>query len=109
MLPYDIPVNRPYQVIVQRGTSATIPETITLAAAGPAVFTKDQSGIGPGLVFDAQFRSNDPTNPAAAGDAIVIYTTGLGDVTPAIPARTDRRRMRPQRSHFFRNAVDIRL
>jgi adhesin/invasin len=86
MLPYDIPVNRPYQVIVQRGTSATIPETITLAAAGPAVFTKDQSGIGPGLVFDAQFRSNDPANPAAAGDAIVIYTTGLGDVTPAIPA-----------------------
>jgi uncharacterized protein (TIGR03437 family) len=86
MLPYDIPVNRPYQVIVQRGTSTTIPETITLAAAGPAVFTRDQTGIGPGLVFDARFRSIDATNPAAAGDAIVIYTTGLGDVTPAIPA-----------------------
>jgi uncharacterized protein (TIGR03437 family) len=86
MLPYGIAVNRPYQVIVQRGTSSTIPESITLAAAGPAVFTKDQTGIGPGLVFDAQFRSNDTTNPAAAGDAIVIYTTGLGDVTPAIPA-----------------------
>jgi adhesin/invasin len=86
MLPYGIAVNRPYQVIVQRGTSSTIPESITLAAAGPAVFTKDQTGIGPGLVFDAQFRSNDTTNPAAAGDAVVIYTTGLGDVNPAIPA-----------------------
>jgi uncharacterized protein (TIGR03437 family) len=86
MLPYEIAVNRPYQVIVQRGTSATIPETITLAAAGPAVFTKDQTGIGPGLVFDARFVSNDPANPATAGDAIVIYTTGLGDVNPPIPA-----------------------
>jgi uncharacterized protein (TIGR03437 family) len=85
MLPYAITVNRPYQVVVQRGTS-TIPETITLAAAGPAVFTKDETGIGSGLVFDVQFRSIDATNPATAGDAIVIYTTGLGDVIPAIPA-----------------------
>jgi uncharacterized protein (TIGR03437 family) len=86
MLPYGITVNRPYQVVVQRGTSSTLPETITLAAAGPAVFTKDETGIGSGLVFDVQFRSIDATNPATAGDAIVIYTTGLGDVIPAIPA-----------------------
>jgi uncharacterized protein (TIGR03437 family) len=86
MLPYDLGVNRQQQVVVQRGTSYTMPETITLAAAGPAVFTRDQSGIGPGLVFDVRFRSIDNNNPAAAGDAIVIYTTGLGDVTPPIPA-----------------------
>jgi uncharacterized protein (TIGR03437 family) len=88
MLPYSIAVNRPYQVIVQRGTSYTIPETITLAAAGPAVFTRDQTGIGPGLVFDARFHPIDTTNTAAAGDSIVIYTTGLGDVNPPIPAGT---------------------
>src|ERR1700730_7791318 len=79
MLPYAIAVNRPYQVIVQRGTSTTIPETITLAAAGPAVFTKDQTGIGAGLVFDSQFRSIDTTNPATAGNARWEHPPGFGD------------------------------
>jgi uncharacterized protein (TIGR03437 family) len=86
VLPYDIAVNTRQQIIVRRGTSYTMPETVTLTLAEPSVFTKDQSGQGEGLVFDAKFRAVDESNPAASGDTIVIYTTGLGEVTPPIPA-----------------------
>jgi len=88
MLPYDIPVNTRHQLIVRRGASYTTPEPVTVAPAEPAVFTRDQSGKGPGVVIDSRYQFVDASNPAAAGDVIVIYTTGLGEVTPKVEAGT---------------------
>ena len=86
MLPYDIAVNTRHQLIVRRGSSYTTPEPVTLAPAEPAVFTRDQSGKGPGIVIDSRYQFVDASNPAAAGDVVVIYTTGLGEVTPKVAA-----------------------
>ncbi len=88
VLPFEVAVNARLQVVVRRGTSYTTPVAVTLTQTEPAVFTRDQSGEGQGLAFHAAFRFVDAANPATAGDVIVIYTTGLGEVTPPIPAGT---------------------
>jgi uncharacterized protein (TIGR03437 family) len=89
IVPYDLPIGTPQQLIVQQGLNS-MPETVLLAAAQPAVFTQDQSGDGPGVILvirpDGTYFENTPTNPAHAGDLLVIYCTGLGAVAPPVAA-----------------------
>jgi uncharacterized protein (TIGR03437 family) len=84
LIPFGIAVNTQHQIVVQRGGSNTNPAQVTIAPAGPAVFTRDQSGGGQGLVLNAAARIVDASDPAAAGDAVVIYCTGLGEVSPPV-------------------------
>ena len=49
MVPYDLPMGVPQELIVQQGVGS-IPETVVLAAAQPEVFTLDESGPGPGAI-----------------------------------------------------------
>ncbi len=86
MLPFDVPVNTRHQLIVRRGGSYTVPEAVVIAAAQPAIFTKDQNGKGQGIILDSQNRFAEPANPVRAGDAIVIYCSGLGLPDPPVPA-----------------------
>ena len=44
VVPFDVPINATQQMIVQRTTSYSVPEPVAIAAAQPAVFTKDLSG-----------------------------------------------------------------
>jgi uncharacterized protein (TIGR03437 family) len=90
VVPYDVPVNSVQQLTVQRNGASSLPETVVVAAAQPAVFTQDQSGTGAGAIMVVKTNSsqflNTPQTPATAGDALVIYATGLGAVTPAVAA-----------------------
>jgi len=92
-VPYDAPVNATAQLVVQQNNTAySLPETVLLTATQPAVFTQNASGTGAGAIqvidsAGAQFL-NTPSAPATAGDALVIYCTGLGAVSPAVPAGT---------------------
>jgi hypothetical protein len=56
IVPYDIPPNTQHQVIVQKGSVVTVPETVTVAPAQPAVFTQNKSGTGQASVFAAGRR-----------------------------------------------------
>jgi uncharacterized protein (TIGR03437 family) len=90
IIPYDAPVNATQQLIVEQGGAYSMPETILLATAQPAVFTVDQSGGGAGAITvvksnGKQFQSS-PAMPAAAGDVLEIFCSGLGAVTPAVLA-----------------------
>ena len=81
MIPYDIAINTEHQLVVQRGTSFTVPEPVTVAPAQPAVFTLNQSGQGQGLVFVATATTQvlaDGSNPAKAGDVVIVWCSGLG-------------------------------
>ncbi|MCX6615357.1 MAG: hypothetical protein NTZ98_04560 [Acidobacteria bacterium] len=62
----------------------TVPETITVAAARPGIFTTNQQGTGQGMIMDVANRLVDSTNPAKAGDVVVVYCTGLGATNPAV-------------------------
>ena len=89
MVPYDIESNTEHQLVVQRGTSFTVPEPVTVAPAQPAIFTQNQSGSGQGLVFvftlDGLVLAEAAT-PAKAGDMIIIWCAGLGAVDQPVAA-----------------------
>jgi uncharacterized protein (TIGR03437 family) len=90
VVPYNIAPSSVQQVIVQNGTAASQPETVNVAAAQPGVFTQDQSGTGPGAIQGQKPGGipalNTAANPASVGDALLIYCTGLGTVSPPVPA-----------------------
>ena len=72
------------QVNVNGQPSAT--RTISVDAFSPGIFSFSADGRGPGAI-----THNDPagtpvsaSNPALPGEIIVIYATGLGQVTPAV-------------------------
>jgi uncharacterized protein (TIGR03437 family) len=101
-VPYDAPVNTHYQVTVQHTDPNTgailqsLPEQLVIAQAQPGIFTVDESGTGPGVIF----RSDGITlaqpgscasqgyacAPATAGETITIQCTGLGAVDPPVVA-----------------------
>ena len=86
MIPYDLPIDASHQVVVQRGTALSNPETIGVLSSQSGVFTKDLTGQGPGIVVrvtaDGTQSVVSSTNPAHAYEALIIYCAGLGDVDP---------------------------
>jgi uncharacterized protein (TIGR03437 family) len=91
VVPFDVPVNAVQQVIVQANGALSVPEAVVLSPAQPAIFTQDQSGHGLGIIVDYKPDGSAPflvdhSHPASAGDALVIYCTGLGPVDQAVAA-----------------------
>jgi uncharacterized protein (TIGR03437 family) len=88
MIPYGIAVNTPQQVVVSRSNSISVPQSVILSAAAPGIFTVNASGQGQGIIVGVQANGNQPiadsSNPVKAGQAIVIYCTGLGEVNPPV-------------------------
>jgi uncharacterized protein (TIGR03437 family) len=88
ILPYDLPTNSVQQVIVQQGAQYSTAEPIAVGRAAPAILSSDQSGSGQSLAVVAKADGtqflNDASHPASAGDALVIYCTSLGGVSPAV-------------------------
>lgn len=85
---YNTPANTLQQLLVAQSGAYSLPETLIAAQAQPAVFTQDQSGNGAGVIVvvkpdGTQFEAT-ASNPAAAGDALVIYCAGLGSVDEGV-------------------------
>jgi uncharacterized protein (TIGR03437 family) len=71
-------------VVVTTSAGASAPMNVTVASAAPAIFVLDAaSGLGT-IVKNDDFTLITSTNKVKAGDTIVIYSTGLGQTTPAI-------------------------
>ena len=98
-IPFELaPNSRPHVVVQTRrdgsGPEAvTVPETITLAAARPGIFTTNQQGTGQGavliantVIFVAPVGSvpGRETRPANPGEFISIFCTGLGATNPPV-------------------------
>lgn len=60
------------------------PTIVGLAEAAPGIFTIADTGNGAVLNEDSTLNSDG--NPALAGSVIQIFATGLGAVTPQVPA-----------------------
>jgi uncharacterized protein (TIGR03437 family) len=90
MLPYGITPGTTYQLIVTRGNRLSVPQSLTVAAAEPAIFSIDSSGKGQGDIFVYRSATEQilaaPGQPAKAGDILIIYCAGLGGVDPLIDA-----------------------
>ncbi|MGA2134841.1 MAG: glycoside hydrolase family 30 beta sandwich domain-containing protein [Bryobacteraceae bacterium] len=66
--------------VTHAGVAAS--QTVTIAAAGPAIFTIDGTYAA---ARNQDYSVNSPSNPAGAGQAILLFGTGLGAVSPAVP------------------------
>ena len=72
-IPLDLPSNTDQQIYVQHGDSLGLGVPLTVAPTHPAILVfYDVSGAAPILVDDG--------HPAAAGDTVILYCTGLGGV-----------------------------
>jgi len=58
--------------------------TLSVATSSPGVFSLNQSGGGPGEILHADFSPVSVANPAAAGEVLLVYCTGLGAVNPPV-------------------------
>ena len=86
VVPYSVSVTGSTATIVldNNGTrSNTI--VVPLAAASPGIATVAQNGLGAAAVMHSDNKTLvSAAVPAARGETIVIYLTGLGAVTPAV-------------------------
>ena len=84
-VPFNLIANTQHQLLVQHSSTLSVPQDLTVAATQPAIFTVNFSGTGQGVILGPDGLVKDPSAPAAAGDLVMIYCTGLGFVSPTIP------------------------
>jgi uncharacterized protein (TIGR03437 family) len=69
------------QVIVNNGSGASPTVTVTVAPTAPAIFFGSTGGA---VLKNADFSLVGPSNPARAGDVLLIFFTGAGQTNPPI-------------------------
>jgi uncharacterized protein (TIGR03437 family) len=89
LVPYEVGVNTTLQLLVQRGTTLSVPVQIDMAQAQPAVFSSGGVPGAAGLIYvyplgGGQPHLVSPSAPAHPGDTIVLYCSGLGVVNPSV-------------------------
>jgi uncharacterized protein (TIGR03437 family) len=81
LVPQGLTPNATYPLVVVRGTAQSVPVALTVTQLQPGAYTVNTSGSGPGIVTNALTGQLITTsNPAHAGDYLVIYATGFGAV-----------------------------
>jgi uncharacterized protein (TIGR03437 family) len=102
-VPFELAPGTTTQVVATAESSLAAPEEITMAAVQPGIFTVNSSGQGQAAILIANAGDvlaapagsipGRVTRPAARGEFLTIYCTGLGRVSnpPAsgTPAPTD--------------------
>lgn len=82
-VPFDVPAGSTASLVVMVNRAPASPSEITIANVTPGIFTMNAEGQG--AITHANSRDLvDASRPAAAGDVITIYTTGLGATSPAV-------------------------
>jgi uncharacterized protein (TIGR03437 family) len=70
------------QLQVQNGSQFSASWPLTLAAASPALFSKDGTGGDIGAIVDQDGSQNSYGEPAPVGSVITLYATGAGQTNP---------------------------
>jgi uncharacterized protein (TIGR03437 family) len=80
VVPAGLPTT-PVIVQVQSAGATSNQVLVPVASASPGLFSADGTGSGPGYILNQDGTLNSPTNPAAMGDRITIFATGVGPVS----------------------------
>jgi len=83
VVPYAAGVNGYTQIQVEYKGRKTETRTLPMAAASPAIFTRDSSGKGQATILNQDTSVNSASNPAARGSVISLWATGEGLTEPA--------------------------
>jgi uncharacterized protein (TIGR03437 family) len=76
--PVDLPAGV-QTLLVDNGSGAGAPYPVNVAPAAPAIFFYPVAAV----LRNANFSLVSAANPAHAGDAMLVFATGLGQTTPA--------------------------
>ena len=80
--PFGIYNSATTEVQVTQQGQAIADLRLPVAAAAPAVFTLDGSGVGQGAILNQNSSVNSPDNPAEKGSIITAFATGAGQTDP---------------------------
>jgi uncharacterized protein (TIGR03437 family) len=82
-VPFEVAAGaRDLVVTTPKGASARF--TLTVTPQAPSIFIQDLAANIGAVIKNSDFSLVTPANPAAAGDILLIYSTGLGQTTPAL-------------------------
>ena len=87
VVPYATEFSIAQVQVVNNGTSSNTVTTLVKNAL-PGLFTVPPGGIGYGAILHSDYSLVTTDHPAKAGETVLIYLTGLGDVSPAVPEGT---------------------
>ncbi len=82
-VPFELEGQTTAEVVTTVNTVIAPIETILLGPV-PAVFTTTQNGSGPAAALHSNFTAVTAASPAAAGETISIFATGLGPLNEAV-------------------------
>jgi polyhydroxybutyrate depolymerase len=82
-VPYAAAQKQCTSVQVSRNGRLSDPVRVPVAGAQPALFSRDFSGAGPGVIFNQNSSVNSAANPAQRGTIVAMYLTGEGQTIPA--------------------------
>ena len=71
------------QVQVQNGSQFSPNTPIAVAAAAPALYSRDGTGGDIGAVINPDGKQNSYGDPAARGSVVTMYATGAGEMNPS--------------------------
>jgi uncharacterized protein (TIGR03437 family) len=83
IVPFGIAPQSTARLRITRANQIVAELPLLVAAAAPAIFTLDSSGVGPGAILNQDASVNSPSNPAVRGSIGVLYATGAGQTDPA--------------------------
>ncbi len=84
-VPYEVANLTSVQVIVDVDGVTSDPVTVPVAPSAVGLATHDGSGSGQGAILNQDGSLNSHANPAARGSVVVMFGTGEGVTTPALP------------------------
>lgn len=79
--PFEIAGQQSVNITINNGRTTSAPVAVSVAPAQPGIFLPD--GVNGAFLHGADNSLVNAAKPAAAGEVIVVYLTGLGAVTPA--------------------------
>ncbi len=87
LVPYDLQ-GTTATIVVENEGGASNSAVVPVAATTPSVFSLNQTGSGLGAVLHLDGSPVTLSHPAAGGEAVSIYLTGMGAVDPPVPDGT---------------------
>jgi uncharacterized protein (TIGR03437 family) len=83
-LPFELTgTSATVQVTVAGQSSAA--QTVSIAPVAPGIFSQTADGKGAAAITHADGKMVTAQNPAQPGEILILYATGLGQITPAVP------------------------
>ncbi len=82
--PFSLNADRAAIMVTNNGVPSN-EALVPVSATSPGVFSVNQNGLGHGIITHADYTLVSESSPAAPGEHIVIFLTGLGAVDPAFP------------------------